>query len=129
MGFRDFNRSDRFSAQIRRLLSTAIHRDLPDEHTTFITVSDVEVTRDLSLATVYINTLFPDQSEAGLTILNQNAKALRQILSKQLRARKIPELRFKYDASLERGQQLESLIKKARASDPGLSEPGEDENE
>lgn len=125
MGFRDFKRSDRVAAQLRRTLATAIHQNLPDEDTSFITISDVEVTRDLSVATVFINTLDPSQEKLALQTLRLNAKALRKVMSREMNMRKVPELRFKYDASLEYGQKLEYLIKQARSTDPNL--PDEDE--
>jgi len=118
MGHREFTRSDRVSAHLRRVLATAIHQDLPDEDTSFITISDVEVTRDLSVATAFINTLYPDQKDIALKILRLNIKPLRRVMARELNSTKVPELRFKYDASLEYGQHMESLIRKARASDP-----------
>lgn len=117
MGYREFTRSDRVAAQLRRTIGTAIHQDLPDEDTSFITVSDVEVTRDISVATIYINTLEPSQQKLALDILKANAPKLRKIVADGLHIRKVPELRFKYDASLEYGLKMESLIKQARATD------------
>lgn len=117
MGHREFTRSDRVSAQLRRTVGTAIHQNLPDEDTSFITVSDVEVTRDLSVATVYINTLEPSQQKLALDTLKDNAVALRRVVASQMHSRKVPELRFKYDASLEYGLKMEDLIKQARDSD------------
>ncbi len=118
MGHRDFKRSDRVAAHLRRTLATAIHQNLPDEDTSFITISDVEVTRDLSVATVFINTLDPSQEKLAIQTLSLNAKHLRKIMAQQINTRKVPELRFKYDASLEYGRKLENLIQKARATDP-----------
>ena len=122
MGHRDFKRSDRVAAHLRRTLATAIHQNLPDEDTSFIAISDVEVTRDLSIATVYINTLYPSQEQLALQTLRLNEKQLRKIMASQLNSRKVPELRFKYDSSLEYGRKLEDLIQQARASDPNLPE-------
>ena len=118
MGHRDFKRSDRVSAHLRRVLATAIHQNLPDEDTSFITISDVEVTRDLSVATAFINTLYPDQKDIALKTLRLNIKPLRKIMAQELNSTKVPELRFKYDASLEYGKRMESLIRQARATDP-----------
>lgn len=125
MGHRDFKRSDRVAAHLRRCLATAIHQNLPDEDTSFIAISDVEVTRDLSVATVYINTLDPTQEKLALQTLRLNEKQLRKIMAQQLNTRKVPELRFKYDASLEYGRKLEDLIQKARATDPNLPDEPE----
>ena len=127
MGHRDFNRSDRVAAHLRRTLATAIHQNLPDEDTSFITISDVEVTRDLSVATVYINTLDPSQEKLAIKTLSLNAKHLRKIMAQQINTRGVPELRFKYDNSLEYGRKLEDLIQKARATDANL--PEEDSSE
>jgi len=110
------------AAHLRRTLATAIHQNLPDEDTSFIAISDVEVTRDLSIATVYINTLDPSQEKLALQTLRLNEKQLRKIMASQLNSRKVPELRFKYDSSLEYGRKLEDLIQQARASDPNLPE-------
>ena len=55
-------------------------------------------------------------------MLKTNAPFLRSIVASKIRARRVPELRFVYDASLERGSSLESLISKARDSDPGFEE-------
>lgn len=127
MGYREFTRSDRVAAQLRRTIGTAIHQSLPDEDTSFITVSDVEVTRDISVATIYINTLEPSQQKLALDILKANAPKLRKVVAGELHIRKIPELRFKYDASLEYGLKMETLIKQARASDSNeISDSNED---
>ncbi len=122
MGHRDFKRSDRVAAHLRRTLATAIHQNLPDEDTSYITISDVEVTRDLSVATVYINTLDPSQEKLAVKTLSLNAKKLRKVMASQINTRGVPELRFKYDASLEYGRKLEHLIKEARATDANLPE-------
>jgi len=113
---REFTRSDRLSAQIRRVLGSAI-RQLQEEGLMHVAVSDVEVTRDLSLARVYINVLDPSRSQETLRQLKDNAGRLRKAIAQDIRARRIPELRFIYDDSLERGKHLESLIEYARATD------------
>jgi ribosome-binding factor A len=123
MAFREFTRSDRMSAQILRVIAVSVREEFEyDEEVKHVAISDVDVTRDLSIATVYFNTLFPEQHQEALKFLNENAPFLRSILASKIRARKVPEIRFVYDASLERGANLEALISKARQSDPGLDE-------
>ncbi len=123
---REFTRSDRLSAQIRRVLGTAI-RQLQEEGLMHVAVSDVEVTRDLSLARVYINVLDPATSQRVLKQLKEHAGRLRKAIAQDIRARRIPELRFIYDDSLERGKHLESLIEYARVTDKQRSPEGSDE--
>jgi ribosome-binding factor A len=123
MAFREFTRSDRMSAQILRIVAVAVREQFEyDKELTHVAISDVDVSKDLSIAKVYFNTLFPEQAEEALSLLKENAPYIRSIISSKIRARRVPELRFVYDASLERGADLESLISKARESDPGFEE-------
>jgi len=123
MAFREFTRSDRMSAQILRVVAVAVREEFEyDNELKHVAISDVDVTRDLSMATVYFNTLFPEQAKEASAILKENAPFLRSIVASKIRARRVPELRFVYDASLERGANLESLISKARDTDPGFEE-------
>lgn len=123
MAFREFTRSDRMSAQILRVVAVAVRENFEyDKELKHVAITDVDVSRDLSIATVYFNTLFPEYQQDALKMLKTNAAYLRSIVASKIRARRVPELRFVYDASLERGSNLESLISKARDSDPGFEE-------
>ncbi len=123
MAFREFTRSDRMSAQILRVIAVAVREEFEyEKDVKHVAISDVDVSKDLSVAKIYFNTLFTEHADAALNLLNENAPFLRSILASKIRARRVPELRFLYDASLERGANLEALISKARASDPGLEE-------
>lgn len=123
MAFREFTRSDRMSAQILRVVAVAVREEFEyDKELKHVAISDVDVTRDLSVATVYFNTLFPEYHKDALKTLQTNAAFIRSIVASKIRARRVPEIRFVYDASLERGSSLESLISKARDTDPGFEE-------
>ena len=123
MAYREFTRSDRMSAQILRVVAVAVREEFVyDEELKHVAITDVDVSKDLSIATVYFNTLFPEYHQAALKILKENAPFIRSIVASKIRARRVPEIRFVYDASLERGANLESLISKARDTDPGFEE-------
>ena len=123
MAFREFTRSDRMSAQILRIVAVIVREEFEyDKELKHVAISDVDVTKDLSIATVYFNTLFPEYQKEALAVLADNAPFIRSILASKIRARKVPQLRFVYDSSLERGANLEALISKARASDPHFEE-------
>ena len=123
MAYREFTRSDRMSAQILRIVAVAVREEFQyDKELKHVAISDVDVTRDLSVATVYFNTLFPEYHKEALETLKTNAPFIRSIVASKIRARRVPEIRFVYDASLERGSSLESLISKARDTDPGFEE-------
>ncbi|MEZ5496284.1 MAG: 30S ribosome-binding factor RbfA [Gammaproteobacteria bacterium] len=123
MAFREFTRSDRMASQILKVIAVAVREKFEyDKELKHVAITDVDVSRDLSIAKVFFNTLFPKYEQEAQQALNENAGFLRSIVAKKIHARKVPELRFYYDASLERGASLESLISKARESDPGFDE-------
>ncbi len=123
MAFREFTRSDRMSAQILRIVAVVVREEFEyEKELKHVAISDVDVTKDLSVAKVYFNTLFPEYQKEALATLKENAPFIRSVLASKIRARKVPELRFIYDESLERGANLESLISKARETDPGFEE-------
>ncbi len=114
---REFLRSDRVAGQLRRELAKLIQQEVKDPAVGFISVSDVEVTRDLSHAKIYVTVFDSDEAPACIKALNKAGGFLRNRLGKMLRMRLIPELSFLHDASVETGQRVGELIDKAVASD------------
>jgi ribosome-binding factor A len=106
-----FTRSDRLSAELRRLLGTMVHEVVRDNALPSMSVSDVEVTRDFDVATVFVTALLPDQAKDGVKALNGLAKDFRRELSRTMTVRRVPELRFKYDDSVDRGERIEALLR------------------
>jgi len=111
MPSRSFTRSDRLSAELRRLIGTMVHEAVRDNALPSMSVSDVEVTRDFDFATVFVTALLPDQAVAGVKALNELAKDFRRELSRAMSVRRVPELRFKYDDSVDRGERIEALLR------------------
>ncbi len=116
---RDFNRSERVAGQIRRELAQLIQHEVKDPAIGFISLSDVEVTRDLAHAKVFITVFQSDKAESTLEALRHAAGYLRRRLGQEMRIRSVPELHFHHDASVETGQRMDSLIDAALASDRG----------
>jgi ribosome-binding factor A len=106
-----FTRSDRISAELRRLLGGMVHEAVRDNALPSVSVSDVEVTRDFDFATVYVTALLPDTAKEAVKSLNEMAKEFRRELSKTMRMRRVPELRFKYDDSVDRGERIDALLR------------------
>ena len=82
MPSRDFTRSDRISAELRRLLGSLVHEAVRDHALPSVSVSDVEVTRDFDMATVYVTALLADTAAEAVKSLNEMAKEFRRELSK-----------------------------------------------
>jgi len=135
------SRAQRVGDQIQKELASLIQLEVSDPRIGMVSITGVEVSRDLSHAKVYVtvmNTLSEDASVNQLTLsspgeldrieVEENIKALnkasgflRTMLSKRLRTRSIPKLQFYYDNSIERGQQLSGLIDNALKADRDLS--------
>jgi len=111
MPSRSFSRSDRLSAELRRLLGTMVHEAVRDSALPSMSVSDVEVGKDFDVANVFVTALLPEQAKDGVKALNELAKEFRMALSKTMRVRRVPELRFKYDDSVDRGERIEALLR------------------
>lgn len=113
----DFSRADRVAGQLRRELATLIWAEVKDPRLGPISVTDVEVTRDLAHATVYVASQDAESIKDSLTALRRASGFLRRRLGQMLRLRAVPELRFKHDDSIERGSHIDSLINQAVAED------------
>ncbi len=109
---REFSRSDRVAAEVQRELATTIQMEFRNPKLGFITVNAVRVSRDLDVAKVYVGVMNADEDQIkeSLEILNKSAPWLRHALSDRVRMRRVPELRFVFDESIERGARLTSLI-------------------
>ncbi len=126
---REFNRSERVAGQIRRELAQLIQHEVKDPAIGFISLSDVEVTRDLAHAKVFITVFESDKAASTLAALRHAAGYLRRRLGQEMRIRSVPELHFHHDASVETGQRMDSLIDAALASDRGKQGADEDGSE
>jgi ribosome-binding factor A len=106
-----FNRSDRLAAELRRLVGTLVHDAVREHALPSMSVSDVECSKDFDVATVWVTALLPESSKDAVKALNAMAKEMRMQLSKTMRVRRVPELRFKYDDSVDRGERIEALLR------------------
>ena len=114
---RDFTRSERVAGQLRRDLARLIQQEVKDPEVGFVSLSDVEVTRDLSHAKVFITVFEPDKAVTSLTALRRASAFLRRRLGQELRMRHVPELHFLHDDSVEQGSHIDQLIARALGAD------------
>ena len=114
---RDFKRSERVAGQLRRDLAKLIQQEIKDPEVGFVSLSDVEVTRDLSHAKVFITVFDPEKAKESLKALRRASTFLRLRLGQELRLRHVPELHFVHDDSVEKGSHIDKLISKALSSD------------
>ena len=122
MPSRDFKRTDRVGAELRREIGLLVHAAVRDHGLPSVSVSDVEVTRDLDWATVWVTALQPERSVEAMKALKELAVEFRRELSRSMRLRRVPELRFKYDDSVDKGERIESLLRQDGERAAGANE-------
>ncbi|MCA1799606.1 MAG: 30S ribosome-binding factor RbfA [Xanthomonadaceae bacterium] len=124
---REYPRSRRVGDQIQRELAQLIRDEVKDPRVALITVTEVEVSRDLAHAKVFFGSLSEASTHGEMTkVLNGAAGFLRRELAKRLSTRTVPELRFHYDTALEEGARMDALISKARADDEARGTGGDE---
>ncbi|ABP80940.1 ribosome-binding factor A [Streptococcus pneumoniae] len=118
---KEFSRTQRIGDQMQRELALLIQREIKDPRLGLITITAVDVSRDLSHAKIFITIMGQDDDQeaikGNLRILNDAAGFLRMQLGKSMKLRTVPQLHFNYDASIRRGVELSSLIERAVAED------------
>jgi len=117
---KEFSRVDRLSQHMKKEMAVILQREIKDPRLhTMITVSDVEVSRDLSHAKVFVTFLglADDKVEENLKILNDAAGFVRSLIGKRIQTRIVPHIRFAFDESLNEGIRMANLVSSARAED------------
>ncbi len=117
MAQKSFHRTDRVSAQLRRELGTLVHEAVREHGLASASVSDVEVTRDMAHAKVFVTVLLADRAAETVKALKALAPEIRYQLARAVKLRHVPELHFHYDESVDRGERIDSLLRDLRASD------------
>ena len=115
---KDYPRSRRIGVEIQRELADLIRFELKDPRVgQMVTLTGVEVSPDQSHAKVFFTILGDDAAKDSTAAgLKRAAGFLRTQLSQRLQLRTVPQLDFKYDASVERGAHLSRLIDEAVGS-------------
>jgi len=104
-------RLQRLNEQLKRELSELIRTGVRDPRVGLVTVTAVDVTSDISLARVYVRIMGDDAAvEEGLAGLAAAAPFLRASLGRELTIRRIPELRFQRDQSMEHALRIERIL-------------------
>jgi ribosome-binding factor A len=115
---RGFERTQRVADLIQKSLAQMLLQDL-DERFHLVTVTGVQVTRDLAYAKVYVSVLLEEEKQIKEIIkaLNREAKSFRYDLAHTVDLRTVPELKFLYDESTARGFRISTLIDSALKKD------------
>ncbi len=106
-----FDRNERFSNEIMKVLNDIFIRELELSSLGFITIKNVSITKDLKIAKIYISSINSklDNKEI-IKYFIKNKKLIRGFLGKNIKSRNVPELRFFYDDSNEIAEDIDKLF-------------------
>ena len=117
---KEFQRSTRVAEQIQRELAGMMSRVIEDKRAGMVTVTSVQVSKDLSHAKVFVSSIGGSLSHEELIAALQHASGfMRHEIGRAMKLRIQPELRFVYDEVPERAARLEELIARANSDDGG----------
>ena len=120
---KEYSRTSRVADHLQRELAGLIQREVRDPRVGMVSVTGVDVSRDMGHAKVHYTVLSnseDDNREEVTAVLNKAAGFLRSQLSRDSSMRSVPQLRFYFDSSVGRGRYLEDLISKATDADRAL---------
>jgi ribosome-binding factor A len=107
-------RPEKVAHLMRREVADILERKLRDPRLgATVTVTDVQITHDLSFARIFVTVLGDqDARTRAMETLKRATGFIRHELGDRLDLREVPELRFEYDDSLDRGHRVEDILRK-----------------
>ena len=120
-------RPDRLGDQIRSEISHLLAREVHDPGVGFVTLTRVSVTPDLQIARIYYTTMATDAARTDTArALDRVAPFLRRQLAGRLRLRRVPELEFRFDQSVEQHERIERIIHELHEEEASRPAPAPD---
>lgn len=101
---------ERLNHAFVREISTILQTEVKDEMIKFVTITDCEITNDLSYAKVYYTVLDDTKKDETCEALKRASSFIRGKLSQRVEIRHTPELKFIFDGSIEYGKKIENII-------------------
>ena len=120
---KEYARTQRVADYLQRELAALIQHEVRDPRVGMVSITGVDVSRDLGHAKVYYTVMSSDSGDDASEsneALNKAAGFLRSQLSRDSNMRTVPQLRFIFDTSVGRGRDLEDLIRRAADADREL---------
>ncbi len=110
-------KTEKIGSNFVKEISYIIMEEIKDPKIQFVTLTDCDVTNDLSYAKVYFTTLKDEEKEEVLEALNKAANFIEIELSKRIEIRKMPQISFYLDESIDYGNHIEKLIDEVNKED------------
>lgn len=122
---KDYSRTQRIGDSLQQELARLLQFTLSDPRLKMVSVTGVDVSRDLSHAKVFFTQMGVDDAQAAAATtaaLDRASGFLRSEIARTATLRTVPKLRFCFDESVGRGRAMEALIRDVRAADSALGD-------
>ena len=122
----EFSRTERVADFLQQELAKLLLHSVRDPRAEFVSITAVEVSRDLRYAKVFFTKLGLEDAKSAeevTRVLDKAAGFLRSEIARESTLRTVPKLTFKFDESVGRGRHMEALLGKASASDAQNRDP------
>ena len=108
-------RPERVAKEMKRFVSEVIQRELKDPRIGFVTITDVEITRDLKLARIYF-TILGNRTQKNNTInaLKSATGYIRKLVGDHLELRYVPEIVFMEDLTEEQARNVHRILEEIK---------------
>ena len=107
------SRHEKLSGELKKKISQIIQQDLRDPRIGFVTITEVQVTKDLRHVKVYFSVLGSEKEKKSAIIGLQRATSfVRRIIAQEISMRFVPEIVFKFDETYEYGQRINELLER-----------------
>ena len=128
---KEYSRTSRVSQQVQKELARILQQEVKDPRIGMVTISGVDITRDLAYAKVFVTflTIGEQTNEESLEGLNAASGYIRRLLGKAMRLRIVPEVRFCFDETLTEGLRISEMVSSAVQADKAKHHESEDELE
>ena len=120
-------RASRVGDQIQAELASLLTRDVHDPGIGFLTITRVKLSPDLQQARVYYTSIGDDKAKReSARALDRATPFLRRQIGQRLRLKRVPELTFFYDESIEQGDRVERILQELKMERASRPNPDDD---
>ncbi|MEM7083693.1 MAG: 30S ribosome-binding factor RbfA [Pseudomonadota bacterium] len=125
---KEFHRSERVSELLHRMVSEVVRDEVHDPRVKLVTITDLQLSRDLTVAKIYFTSLDDTADLDELAdVLQKAAGFIRSRVGREIRLRTTPELRFFKDDIELRGRAMSAMIDRAVSQDDARRPSGSDD--
>ncbi len=129
---REFSRTDRVSQQVHKEIASILNQEFKHQapDLCMVTVSGVEISRDLAHAKVYVTFLEMDEEKvkASMALLEEGKSFVRGLLSRRVRMRNTPALKFIQDRSITEGMRISNIVSQVTREEEAKRNANSDTN-